>query len=112
MGSVPGKFCDRYTGQCECLPHVVGARCDQCEANYWKIASGEGCEACNCDEVGAYSEQCNPVSLVFFSNFVYKIMKYFFSTPDNVTADQDLVEELVTSARPISGVILMLNANV
>lgn len=51
--------CDRYTGQCPCLPNVQGLRCDQCAVNHWKIASGEGCEACNCDPIGALQEQCN-----------------------------------------------------
>jgi hypothetical protein len=58
-GTVP---CDRTTGQCSCLKNVVGLRCDQCANNHWKIASGEGCEPCSCDEVGAFSDQCNPVS--------------------------------------------------
>lgn len=63
------KHCDRSTGQCPCLPNVAGVRCDECAKNHWKIASGEGCEACNCDEIGARSEQCNPVSDVNMLNF-------------------------------------------
>ncbi|KAF4532826.1 hypothetical protein B566_EDAN002677 [Ephemera danica] len=51
--------CNRETGQCPCLPNVVGLTCDQCKPYYWKIASGIGCEACACDEVGSYSAQCN-----------------------------------------------------
>lgn len=50
--------CDRITGQCNCLPRVTGKSCDRCEDNHWKIASGEGCERCDCDS-GAYTEQCN-----------------------------------------------------
>ena len=44
--------CDRVTGLCNCLPNVVGDYCDECKENHWKIASGEGCEACACDPVG------------------------------------------------------------
>lgn len=51
--------CDRYTGQCPCLPNVIGTRCDECSENHWKIASGDGCEACDCDPIGSVSEQCN-----------------------------------------------------
>ena len=54
--------CDRKTGQCPCQPNVIGLNCDQCEVNHWKIASGMGCERCDCDPVGSYAEQCNQVS--------------------------------------------------
>lgn len=54
------QYCDRYSGQCPCLKNVVGVRCDECKKDYWKIASGEGCEACDCDPVGSESSQCNP----------------------------------------------------
>lgn len=54
-------LCDKNTGQCPCLPNVVGLSCDRCKENHWKIASGEGCEPCDCDPVGSYSEQCNEV---------------------------------------------------
>ncbi|XP_021926605.1 laminin subunit beta-1 isoform X2 [Zootermopsis nevadensis] len=51
--------CDRNTGQCSCRPNVIGLNCDQCKENHWKIASGMGCEACDCDPVGSGAEQCN-----------------------------------------------------
>ncbi|CAG9828598.1 unnamed protein product [Diabrotica balteata] len=51
--------CDPTNGQCHCLPNVSGLRCDACIANHWKIASGEGCEACACDPLGSLSPQCN-----------------------------------------------------
>ncbi|XP_071527686.1 laminin subunit beta-1 isoform X6 [Panulirus ornatus] len=51
--------CDHETGQCPCLPNVLGLECDHCAPSHWKIASGEGCEECACDPVGSYSNQCN-----------------------------------------------------
>ncbi|XP_035719159.1 laminin subunit beta-1-like isoform X1 [Vespa mandarinia] len=52
--------CDHRTGQCPCLPHVIGQRCDNCEENHWRIASGQGCDPCECDAVGSVSDKCNP----------------------------------------------------
>ncbi|KAJ8664871.1 hypothetical protein QAD02_006533 [Eretmocerus hayati] len=52
--------CDHQTGKCPCLPHVTGQLCDTCEEFHWKIASGEGCIPCDCDEKGSVSKECNP----------------------------------------------------
>ncbi|XP_070559223.1 laminin subunit beta-1-like [Ptychodera flava] len=51
--------CDSVTGQCPCLPNVIGRNCDQCAENHWKLASGRGCEHCNCCDYGSISAQCN-----------------------------------------------------
>ncbi|KRT86087.1 hypothetical protein AMK59_1581 [Oryctes borbonicus] len=51
--------CDPESGKCSCFPHVIGQECDQCEDYYWKIASGSGCEPCNCDPVGSVDLQCH-----------------------------------------------------
>lgn len=118
------KHCDRYTGQCPCLPNVSGTRCDECAKNHWKIASGEGCEACNCDEIGARSEQCNPVrefEIIFKSNlkpwvnfFKKKVFKFsiFFSTMGNASADKVSEAVLAINVKRISGVIRTLSAKV
>lgn len=64
------QYCDRNTGQCPCLKNVEGIGCNDCIANHWKIASGEGCEACECDTVGSDSEQCNRVSYCLLTRSV------------------------------------------
>ena len=51
--------CNQTSGQCECLANVTGTRCDSCLENHWKIASGQGCEPCNCDPKGSLNLQCN-----------------------------------------------------
>nr|XP_022901153.1 laminin subunit beta-1 isoform X1 [Onthophagus taurus]XP_022901154.1 laminin subunit beta-1 isoform X1 [Onthophagus taurus] len=51
--------CDRYTGKCPCYPNVIGDDCEKCKENHWKIASGKGCEPCDCDPVGSKHLQCN-----------------------------------------------------
>ncbi|XP_076236766.1 laminin subunit beta-1 [Calliopsis andreniformis] len=51
--------CNHRTGQCPCLPHVIGQLCESCEENHWRIASGQGCDPCMCDAVGSVSDRCN-----------------------------------------------------
>ena len=34
--------CDPNNGQCACLDHVEGLKCDTCQAGYWNIDSGTG----------------------------------------------------------------------
>nr|XP_039271795.1 laminin subunit gamma-1-like [Styela clava] len=59
LGSHAGVQCDRVTGQCSCLPNVVGKHCDQCQDGYWDIKSGSGCQACGCNSVGATTGKCD-----------------------------------------------------
>ncbi|NXN39637.1 LAMB4 protein, partial [Rhinoptilus africanus] len=52
-------LCDPATGACPCLPNVVGTTCDQCASGYWDLASGKGCQICDCDPKNSQSNQCN-----------------------------------------------------
>ncbi|KAG2459846.1 LAMB4 protein, partial [Polypterus senegalus] len=51
--------CDETTGQCPCLPNVTGKNCEECTPGYWDMASGEGCQPCDCDPRGSLGTQCN-----------------------------------------------------
>lgn len=53
------SICDRITGTCRCKAHVQGRDCDRCELGYYNIDSGEGCQSCNCNPVGAINSTCN-----------------------------------------------------
>ncbi|XP_010079491.1 PREDICTED: laminin subunit beta-4 [Pterocles gutturalis] len=55
-------LCDPVTGACPCLPNVVGATCDQCASGYWGLASGKGCQICDCDPKNSQSNQCNQLT--------------------------------------------------
>ncbi|XP_030061842.1 laminin subunit beta-2 isoform X2 [Microcaecilia unicolor] len=52
-------ICERRTGQCNCMPNVVGQSCDRCMPNFWNLASGTGCVPCNCDLQNSFSSSCN-----------------------------------------------------
>ncbi|XP_046665340.1 laminin subunit gamma-1 isoform X1 [Homalodisca vitripennis] len=60
-GSGP-PVCDQLSGQCQCKPHVTGTNCDQCQAGYFNIISGQGCQSCNCDPVGSLNQSCDTVT--------------------------------------------------
>ncbi|XP_032898871.1 laminin subunit beta-3 [Amblyraja radiata] len=62
QGSQPGRSCSQTSGQCSCLPHVVGPTCDQCTQGFWNLRSGVGCTACQCHPTNSYSLYCDQVS--------------------------------------------------
>uniref|UniRef100_A0A3P9JZ19 Laminin, beta 2 (laminin S) n=1 Tax=Oryzias latipes TaxID=8090 RepID=A0A3P9JZ19_ORYLA len=51
--------CQRASGQCQCLPNVVGLTCDHCAPNHWNLANGMGCAPCNCDPNNSVTSSCN-----------------------------------------------------
>ncbi|XP_030622838.1 laminin subunit beta-1a [Chanos chanos] len=54
--------CDQSSGQCQCLPNVEGQHCDLCAPNTWNMASGRGCEECDCDPNHSFSLSCNEIT--------------------------------------------------
>ncbi|XP_018430557.1 PREDICTED: laminin subunit beta-4-like, partial [Nanorana parkeri] len=51
--------CDRTTGQCPCLPNVIGIMCDTCAPGYWDYSGGKGCRPCSCYLSNSLGNQCN-----------------------------------------------------
>ncbi|XP_070762831.1 laminin subunit beta-1a [Enoplosus armatus] len=69
LGSIPSScpssddcHCDRSSGQCHCLPNVIGQHCDRCTPDTWNMASGRGCQTCDCDPKHSYGTSCNEIS--------------------------------------------------
>ncbi len=54
--------CQQTDGQCQCLPHATGKRCELCEPGYFNLTSGQGCERCNCDVEGSSNNTCDIVT--------------------------------------------------
>ncbi|XP_075062065.1 laminin subunit beta-4 [Mixophyes fleayi] len=54
--------CDRTTGQCPCLPNVIGISCDKCVSGYWGFTSGKGCQPCDCYPNNSYGNQCDQLT--------------------------------------------------
>uniref|UniRef100_A0A7N6B0H3 Laminin, gamma 3 n=1 Tax=Anabas testudineus TaxID=64144 RepID=A0A7N6B0H3_ANATE len=54
--------CHPQTGNCQCLRHVTGRDCSHCEAGFFNLQPGVGCERCKCNPIGSASPACHPVT--------------------------------------------------
>lgn len=50
--------CDSYTGTCQCLPNVIGEKCEGCQVEHYGFMSREGCVPCEC-QLASESTQCD-----------------------------------------------------
>ncbi|XP_072488849.1 laminin subunit gamma-3 isoform X2 [Notamacropus eugenii] len=54
--------CDPGTGQCSCLPHVIGRDCSRCSPGFYDLQPEKGCQSCKCHPIGSRENQCHPVT--------------------------------------------------
>ncbi|XP_022829188.1 laminin subunit beta-1 [Spodoptera litura] len=53
--------CDQYTGYCQCVENIVGARCDRCAPGTYGF-SKFGCKRCDCNSIGSLDNFCDATS--------------------------------------------------
>nr|AJO16035.1 laminin beta-wing chain [Bombyx mori]AJO16036.1 laminin beta-wing chain [Bombyx mori] len=53
--------CDPYTGFCQCVENIVGARCDRCAPGTYGF-SKFGCKRCDCSSIGSLDNFCDATS--------------------------------------------------
>ncbi|XP_032164132.1 laminin subunit gamma-3 isoform X2 [Mustela erminea] len=53
------RTCDPVTGQCPCLPHVMGRDCGRCSPGFYDLQAGRGCRSCTCHPLGAQEDRCH-----------------------------------------------------
>lgn len=53
--------CDPYTGHCQCVENIVGARCDRCAPGTYGF-SKFGCKRCDCNSIGSLDNFCDITS--------------------------------------------------
>ncbi|XP_068190889.1 laminin subunit gamma-3 [Antennarius striatus] len=54
--------CHPQTGSCQCLSHVTGRDCSNCEVGFFNLHPGVGCERCKCNPIGSSSVACHPIT--------------------------------------------------
>lgn len=55
-------FCDKFGGQCQCKPNVIGRRCEACQTGYYGFPD---CRACDCPSTALC--ETNTGKLYFFT---------------------------------------------
>ncbi|ODM90707.1 Laminin subunit alpha-1 [Orchesella cincta] len=56
----PGHICDPTTGRCVCPPNTEGDSCQKCTVGCWGYRPPQGCQPCNCSQLGSIQPQCTP----------------------------------------------------
>ncbi|XP_038637731.1 laminin subunit gamma-3-like [Scyliorhinus canicula] len=56
------QTCNSVSGQCECLPHVTGRDCSQCEPGFYNLQPALGCLSCSCHTVGSRDSYCQTLT--------------------------------------------------
>ncbi|XP_051893158.1 multiple epidermal growth factor-like domains protein 9 [Pristis pectinata] len=57
VGSTNETICNVSSGQCDCLPGYIGLQCSDCAERFYH--NNGQCTACECDDTGAASSQCD-----------------------------------------------------
>lgn len=102
-----GAVCDQQTGQCHCLPGVVGTKCDGCP-HRWVFIKNTGCRQCgpcvhvlldDTDELGLMMQQLrtemqNSSSSVFANLRLRKVNRSIIAAEQQIQAITENPKEI------------------
>lgn len=116
-----GLGCNALTGQCECLPGVIGEKCDACPYR-WVLISDSGCSECDIchhallDVTDAMRMQLDPVILDFKTvaggYFTAQKLNYYNDLVDKIEPEVKALDPNGVNLTPLRNVIDALEIDV
>lgn len=105
-----GVGCNVLTGQCECLPGVVGEKCDSCPYR-WVLVEDQGCHECDIchhsllDVTDAISDELSPVIVDFQTvaggYFTSQKLNYLDNLADKLAPDVKVLDPNSVNLSPL-----------
>lgn len=106
-----GVGCNVSTGQCACLPGVVGEKCDSCPYR-WVLVQDQGCHDCDIchhnllDVTDAISNELNPVIIDFQTvaggYFTSQKLNYLDELAEKLAPDVKVLDPNSVNLNPLS----------
>lgn len=106
-----GVGCNVYTGQCECLPGVVGEKCDSCPYR-WVLVQDRGCHECDVchhsllDVTDSVANELDPVIVEFQTVaggfFTSQKLKYLDELADKIEPDVRALDPTRVNLTPLT----------
>lgn len=116
-----GVGCNDQTGQCECLPGVIGEKCDSCP-HRWVFVADRGCHECDTchhaliDVTDSLANELDPVIVEFKSSvggyFTQQKLTYYDQVADEIEPKVKALDPNGVNLTPIGNSIDSLENDV